>query len=172
MITGWLEHPEFGVNKLLVSVPRKNLKGATDAKPEAVKIYNDVDHDIAKVSGIDPPTTPCLVVVSDLDLKSADTAQPKRSAYSYSAVVGVGYYAEESEKSRNVRDGNYVLRAVMQSLTAMNYSFERAQDYRELNAVRLVNMTGLTQQRVGGAVPKSRLLGMVFADFTILDKAP
>ena len=172
MITAWLEHKEYGVNTLLASVPRKNLSGKDDRKPQAVKVYNDVDFNIAGVVGIDPPELPSIVVVSDMDIRNAQVVQPKQPGVSYTAVVGVGYYADEDDKSLVVKDGNYVLRAVMRSLKMFDDSPDRSKAYRELNKIQLTRMTGLTQQRIGGAVPQSRLLGLVFADFTVLDKAP
>jgi hypothetical protein len=172
MITGWLGHTEFGVNKLLGSVPRSKLGSGVDEKPATVKIYNDVDFDIVSAAGVDPPQVPSLVVVSDVDPKGADIGQQKKPAHTYSCVVGVGYYAEETERDRTVRDGNYVMRAVMQSLMRYHESPERSKAYREINGIRLTLMTGLTVQRVAGAVPPSRLLGLVFADFGVLDKLP
>jgi len=172
LITGWLEHKEFGVGVLLPNVPRQKLKGGTDTAPEKPAVFNDVDFDITKVAGIDPPIVPALVVISDIDLRGGNVAQPKSPSIEYAAVVGIGYYAEEVEKPRNLRDGNYVLRAVLRSLRLYQESPERSKDYRELNAIRITTMTGLTIQRVAGAVPKSRLFGIVFADFKIMDKAP
>lgn len=173
LITGWLEHAEFGVNVLAPLVPRLNLAGKSDKKPPKVTIYNDVDFDIASVHGVDPPVMPALVVVSDVDLRSGDTSEEKKSAINYSAVVGVGYYEEEGEsKALVVRNGNYVLRAVMRSLRAYNWSAERSKDFRELNAIRIAKLTNVTVQRMAGAVPTDRLLGMVFADLLVMDKAP
>lgn len=172
MITGWLGHKDFGANKMLDNVPRNKLGSGTDPKPGAVKIYNDVDYDIVTVAGVDPPETPSVVVVSDVDPKGADIGQPKKSAHMFTAVVGVGYYAEEVERAKTVRDGNYMLLAIMQSLLMWNESPERSKAFRELNGVRLTLMTGLTVQRVAGAVPPSRLLGMVFADLSLMYKLP
>lgn len=172
MLTAWLEHPEFGANKLLATVGRENAKGGKDKAPKKVEIYNDVDFDIAKISGVDPPSVPSLVVISDLDLRGTDAGQIKKSGFEMAAIAGVGYYAEDGYRSDNVRDGNYVLRAVMKSFRRLNAEPTKNLDFRELNGVSLARMTGLTMQRVGGAVPPSRLLGMVFTDWMILDKAP
>lgn len=171
MLTGWLAHPEYGVNKLVLTMPRANLKGVNDDKPDKVDIYNDVDFDIGSVAGIDPPSFPSVVVVADLDLKNTDAGQVHKSAYEIAAVAGIGYYAEEITKARNIRDGNYVLRSVMRSLRRFNKP-SLSTDYRQLNGVGIVRITNLTMQRVAGAVPTSRLLGVVFADLMVLDKAP
>lgn len=172
MFTAWLGHEEFGANKLLDGLPRHKLAGSDDKKPGKIKIYNDVDHDIVSPKGIDPPETPCLVVVSDVDPKGTDIVQMGKRAHEYTCVVGVGYYAEEVERAQVVRDGNYMLRAVMQSFMRYHQSPDRSKDYRELNGIQMTLMTGLTVQRVAGAVPPSQLLGMVFADWKLIDKLP
>jgi len=171
LITGWLEHPEFGINALLPTVSRKNLKGKSDPIPAKPTLYNDVDFNIVTVGGVDPPELPALVVSSDVDLRGDNVEQGKRPGIQVRAVTGIGYYTEETYRNENVRAGNYVMRAVLMSLKRYHESAQRSEAFRELNGVRIVNMTGLTMQQVAGAVPKSRLLGVVFADLLILDKA-
>ena len=170
MITGWLAHKEYGVNGQLVDVPRNKVGSGTDEKPATVKIYNDVDYDIVSVAGVDPPETPSIVVVADVGPKGADIGQQRKSAHEFTAVVGVGYYAEEIERARTVRDGNYVSMAIMHSLLLWNESPDRSKGFRDLNRIRLMLMTGVTIQRVAGAIPPSRLLGMVIADFKLMYK--
>ena len=177
LLTGWLKHPEFGVNALLPQVGRSKLvlsgPAKTDSQPAKVTIYNDVDDEVIDgVIGINPPLVPSLVVVSDIDMRNTDVRQEKKSGREISGVTGIGYYAEEGEsRAANIRDGNYVLRAVMKSLNAWNESPQRSSDYRELNGVRVARLNGITIQRVAGGI-QGKLVGFVMADLFVMDMAP
>lgn len=177
LLVGWLKHPEFGVNKLLDQVGRQKLviSGAPkeDPKPAKVTILSDVDDEvIAGVVGIDPPVVPSLVVVSDIDMRNTDVRQEKKAGREISGVTGIGYYAEEGEsRAANIRDGNYVLRAVIKSLNAYQASAQRSSDYRELNGVRIASLSGMTIQRVAGGI-QGKLVGFVLADLFVMDMAP
>jgi hypothetical protein len=171
MVAGWLAHPNFGVNTLAAAVPRKNLKGAQDKAPPKVTIYTDVDNDIASVSGVDPPSVPALVVVSDIDLRAAEFPE-KRPLIQVSAIAGIGYYDDETTRAEIVRRGNYILRAVLRSMYQYHLSPARSADYRLLNEVRIARVTGLTMSKAAGAIPTSRLLGLVFVDLEVHDMKP
>ena len=68
MITAWLEHADYGVNAILPTLPRNKADGGEDEAPPDVAIYNDVDFQVYEGSRviIVPPSTPSLVVASDM----------------------------------------------------------------------------------------------------------
>lgn len=171
ILTRWLSHPQYGVNKLAPLVPRENMDGKKDPAPVKVDIYNDVDFDLTSIAGITPPSVPSLVIVADLDLRSSDIAQATRQAHLIPAIAGIGYYAEPEYKSDAIKAGNYVLRAVGRSLKLLNEP-NKYQPVRELNNIMVARVVGVVTQRVAGAVPPSGLLGIMFADLQVMNKAP
>lgn len=169
MITAWLGDATNGVNKLLPSVPRDLVGGEEeDEEPKAVALYNDIDFELDSVAGINPPTTPSLVVIVDVNPEGTDIGADK-SGYSYSATGAVAYYAEKVTRARARRDGNYVLRAVGRSIARWNTRHQRD---RELNRILLARITKLSFQRVAGGIPESTLMGILFFEGIVLDKAP
>jgi hypothetical protein len=173
LLTVWLKHPQFGVNALLPGIPRDLVGDATmeDEEPKPVTVYNDVDFELDDVGGFQPPSVPSLAVIADVAPDGVDIAEKLKSGHSYGFTVGIGYYSEfgANNRARARRDGNYVLRAVGQSIVRFSQASQRT---REINQVQISKFTKLTIQRVAGAVPASTLMGMVFADGVLLNKAP
>lgn len=172
ILTQWLKHPVYGVNTLLETVPRAKMNGTFDPKPAKVTIYNDVDFEnMITTGGIQPPKMPSIVLVTDENPKSSDIAQIHKSGHVISMASGIGFYAEQSEISKDIKFGNYVLRAIRRSLHAFNLP-ELSHEGRELNDVKLLKVVQVETQRVAPAVPESYMLGVLFADLLVLDKAP
>lgn len=171
MITAWLGHADYGVNTLVKTVPRNKIGSGKDPLPPKVEIYNDVDWDVVADTRtlITPPTTPSLVVVSDM-LVREDEPQPQKSGREVpNCQVGIGYYAEPGYREAAIIAGDYTLRAVFLSLR--RYHGEQANGYRELNGIRAARITRLEMERVVPNV-QSTLLGLVFAQVLVLDKLP
>src|SRR4026208_1531350 len=110
ILTAWLKDTTYGVNALLANVPRKKMTTGSDPKPPIVDVYNDVDFEIMKDSGIDPPTMPSLVVVSEVTSVTEDFLKSKMdSGHWMRGAAGIAYYTEQSEKSLDIIAGNYVM---------------------------------------------------------------
>lgn len=171
VLTRWFNSTPYGVNALLATVPRKKANGtSSDAKPEKVTIYNDVDFaEILTTGGIKPPSLPALVVVSDVNGKSDDIRKIHVPAHTFTGTAGIGFYAAQTEIGDDIILGDLVLRAVKQSLTKFNLA---PQLERELNKILVGKVMSVEWQRVAPAVPESYMLGVLFADLVILDKAP
>lgn len=172
MVTAWLEHETYGVNALLPGIPRFQIDGETeDPEPPLVTVFNDVDFALSGIGGITPPMTPSIVVVSDGSERSRDIAQPNKAGHEIPGwVVGVGYYAEPGYREAAIIAGNITLRAVAQSIRL--FHGVRSAAYKELNGVMIARFTEITMERVAGAVPDSTLLGLVFAELTLVNKLP
>lgn len=169
ILTEWLKDTEFGVNALLAAIPRKRANGTNDPKPGRVDIYNDVDFDILRDSGLVPPTMPSLVIVSEVTAVTDDFLKKQNSpGHVMRGAAGVAFYAEQTEPNKDVIAGNYVLRAVKQSLNRFNKADQRR---RQLNSV-LIAVTKVEIERVASAVPAIHMLGILFAELFVLDKAP
>lgn len=172
MLTAWLGHEVYGVNALLPEIPRNTMvANEEDPEPDPVNIYNDMDFQFDDVLGFNPPTRPALTVIADTAPDSVDIGEVFKAGHVYGFTVGVGYYPRDVTRSKGRVDGSYVLRAVSQSLVRFNVP-KLSAGYRELNDVKIVKLTKLSIQRVAGAVPESALMGIVFADGLVLNKAP
>jgi hypothetical protein len=174
ILTAWVKDDQYGVNALLAQLPRKKSVAGTsqDEKPKAVTFYNDVDYDIVEVGGINPPTTPALVIVCDSNPRTVDIQNPNASGHKMDEgwVAAFGYYGDQGDRASAIRHGNYVLRAVKMCLTRYN-KYCRGERQR-LNGVVLGRVDRVEFQRAAGAVPGSTFLGLLFADLTVLDTAP
>jgi len=173
MITAWLSHPVYGVNALLPDIPRDLIGGTEeDEEPEEMAaVYNDIDYELDDVLGFNPAKRPSLVVISDSNPEGTDLEQPTKEGHVYSVAGAIGYYPRDVSRGRGRRDGNYVLRAVGQSLVRFNQP-RLSKDYRELNGIKFVRLTKLSFQRTAGAVPESALLGILFFDGIVVNKLP
>lgn len=171
MVTAWLEHEQWGVNALIPTTPRLKLDGDEDPEPSPVEIFNDIDFTVMESAGgiIQPPTAPSIVVVSDALGRDDEVRQPKKAGHEIPWQVGVGYYAEPGYREEAIIAGNAVLRTVMRSLNL--YHGIRADGYRVLNGVHCAQVTRLEIERVAPGVA-STLVGMVFADVTVVNKLP
>jgi hypothetical protein len=173
MVTAWLGHAVYGVNALLPNVSRDLIGGEEeDEEPELVTIYNDIDFELDDVAGFNPAKRPALAVICDVNPEGTDISQPDKPGHEYGLTGAIAYYAKEgTPRARARRDGNYVLRAAGQSLARFNRP-QLSKDFRQLNDVLLARLTKLSFQRVAGAVPESSLMGIVFFEGILLNKAP
>ncbi len=172
MVTAWLEHDTYGVNALLPVIPRLKLDGSEDPEPPEVSVFNDVDFTVVESAvGIVPPSTPSIVVVSDGTSRDVESGQPVKPGHKLEDwLVAVGYYAEPGYREEAIVAGDYTMRAISQSLQRLHG--QRAKEYRELNGVMIARITQIDIERVAPGVPQSTLLGLVFAQLTILNKLP
>lgn len=172
LITAWLGHATHGVNALLPAVPRDLVGGEEeDEEPDAVDFYNDVDFEIDGVAGINPPTVPSIVVIVDVNPEGTDIGQQEKPGHNYSFTGAIAYYAEDTTRAKARLDGDYVLRATGRSLARYNRP-RASKGYRELNDIEIIRLTKLSFQRVAGAVPESSLMGILFVEGIVMDKAP
>lgn len=179
ILTAWLQHDQYGVNAMLATLPRwtgfyeeDETTPINDPLPPDVDVYNDVDvKEILTTGGLRPPTMPSLVVVVDMNPKTVDIKDPNASGHEMSVAAGIGFYAEQTEVEKDIVRGDYVLRAVKKSLVRFN-SPVLSKDYRKLNDYSLSRIVSIETQRVASAVPESFMLGILFADLIVLDKAP
>lgn len=164
MMERWLKDETFGVNALLLNVPRSEEHDL----PEPVVIYTDLsDEDIA--ADRDPPATPALVAVVD----SATTSRPVQGRLAVemeSVTVAIAYVDRDRGMIRSKLDGGYTLRAVRQSMTLLQAC--RDDNYRMLNRIKILKVNQITEYRVTGSVGRSTLLGFVLVELHVQDLAP
>lgn len=170
MYDRWLRHPEYGVAAMLPTIPRVvPALGATPAtvisEPTMPTIYNDVEHE-SVVREIDPDKEPALVVFTDSDPDVP--MHPNRRAVDRTVTTTIAYTTREMPPLRAVQWGGLILRAVKLSVGHFNDQ-RKAKGYRELNGVSIQAVRSVTEQRVSGAVGRSRLWGFLLVDSTVLD---
>jgi hypothetical protein len=175
ILANWLKHPDYGVNAMLATLPRFNKIGSTtskDPKPADVTVFSDVDTpEILTTSGWAPPKIPALIIMTDLNPRPIDISKATMPGHFFTAFSGIGYFAEMTEREKNIVQGGYVLRAVKKSLKIYNEP-KYSNPNRELNSVQVSRIDSVELQRVASAVPESLMLGVVFVNMTVLDKAP
>lgn len=177
MLVKWLEHDQYGVNALAAELPRltgeldEDNDPIEDPAPAAVTVFSDLTPEINHTEGLRPPKMPCIVVIVDANPKTVDIGKRGKPAHEISAAVGIGFYAEQTDIERDIITGDYILRALKQSLTLFNEP-HLSRDYRELNKIQLTKVESIETQRVASAVPESHMLGILFADLLVLDKLP
>jgi hypothetical protein len=178
MLAAWLADETYGVNALLPDLPRwtglndEDDNPIDDPLPADVTIFSEVDAPgIMTDGGLRPSKMPSLVIVVDENQRTSDIGVIGKPGHWLTAVAGIGFYAEQTEREKDIIHGNYVMRAVKQSLTLFNEPKYSGQ-YRKLNQYTLSKIEGVEIQRVAPAVPSSHMLGIVFADLRVLDEAP
>ena len=157
LISGFLQHPEHGVNEMASTLPRQNLGGAPDdAAPPLVSIFNDVDHtSVAK--DLTAPKVPALLVWSD---SSADVTMQGYSI-AKDIMLAIGFVTSDGvDDLVTNRACGYILRGGLLTLKRYN-SQDKSKGYRELNGIRILEIKSVNEQRVTAAVGRQKMWGFL-----------
>lgn len=169
LIDRWLHHDIYGVEQMLITVPRKNPEGTAFDLPKTPHILNDFeDDDVA--TELDPDKAPALVVFVDTDSRVGKVEQDRQISAT-PLVVSVAYITRDVPPSVGQRDGAFVLRAVKKSLTNYNSS-TKAEGYRTLNGIMIAEIKGISERRVIAGLGASEMFGFVFARVNVIDSEP
>lgn len=157
LLSAFAEHPEHGINALRLTIPRTNLGGAPDdAEPPAVTIFNDADtKEVAK--DLTAPKVPALVFWGD---SSADVSLRgyKRAK---EVVIAAGFITDAGEDPLVInRACGYILRAGQLTFDRYN-SQPLSKQYRELNGVRVLELSSVKEDRITATVGKQKMWGFL-----------
>jgi hypothetical protein len=161
----WLHHPEHGVAAMLALVPRVRPGEPDITMPTVPTIYNDVE-DQSVAREIDPAAEPALVIFTDSD--PVIPMHPNRRPADRRLTTTIAYTTREMEPVQAIQWGGVILRAVAMTLRRFNDQ-SLARDYREVNGIKIMEIETVREQRVSGAVGRSKLWGFLLSDAKVLD---
>lgn len=179
IVSEWLKNPTHGVNALLASIPRNKIKGGVYPKPEKVTIYDDCTDDCVAME-LQPEATPAVVVFCDseirYDMDMQDHSDQKKGQKAEGLTMVAAYMVADKDPIEARQEGNFVLRAVKNSLNRYNNPRTRGRktvnDHGILNDVHVVKISDLRVQRVAGSVGQLTLAGFVLATLWLYDRRP
>jgi len=179
IISNWLKDPTHGVNALLSTMPRNKIGAGTYTKPKPVSIYDDCTDDCVAME-LEPDDVPAIVVFCDSDIRFLmdmhDPKEQKKGQKAEGLTMVAAYIVRDMDPLDARQQGNFVLRAVKNSLNRFNNPRTRgaqtSDDLGRLNDVSVVKISDLRVQRVAGSVGQSTLAGFVLATLWLYDKRP
>lgn len=157
LISSYLEHLEHGINEMAGTVPRRTLGGGPDdPAPPVVPVFNDVTtksvaHDLVA------PKLPAIVVWGD---SSADVALTGYKIAKEIVVCLAFFSADSSDDLVMNRACGYILRGGLLTLARYNHQ-DKSKDYRELNGVRVMKLSSVTEERVTATVGRQKMHGFL-----------
>lgn len=156
LLSDFLRDPEHGVNEMAGTLPRKSPTGVDYPAPPVVKVYSDMDTpEVAR--DLTAPSLPAVIVWGD-----SDTSTTYRGyKVARDVVIAIGYVTEDSvDDLVTNRECGYILRGGI--LTFGRYNDQkRSEGYRELNGIRIMEVSKVTEQRVTAAVGRQKLWGFL-----------
>lgn len=158
LLASWLLHVDHGVNEITQSLPRTALNGLPDdPAPPIVVVQNDSD-DESVAKDLSPSEVPALVVWGD---SSEGVTLSKSNLIAREVAIAIGYVTSDTADDRTaIRDCGYVLRGGMLSLRRFNSQANSA-GYRELNGIKIMELTRVKEQRVTVALGRFKMWGFL-----------
>lgn len=151
--------PDHGVNELAQSIPRTNLAPSPDdSAPPIVAIFSDID-DAGTAREMDPPDVPALVFWG---ASEADITQKGLLPIAKKITIAAAYVtAEDADPLTTIRDCGYILRAQAISMMSRFNRVTLSAAYRELNGVRITEVTDVNEYRLTATVGRRKMWGLL-----------
>lgn len=167
LLSRWAADADHGVNDLAQSIPRTNFAPTPDdPAPPIVDIFSDVD-DAGTAREMDPPTVPALVFwgASEADLKKKGDLPISRRITIAAAYVT----AEDADPLTAIRDCGYILRAEAISIMSRFNRVSLSAAYRELNGIRITEVTDVNEYRLTASVGRRKMWGLLEINATVIE---
>lgn len=166
LVSAFLLHPMHGVNVITQSLPRTTLNSAPDdPAPPVVPVENDSDNEsVAK--DLTPSAVPALVVWGD---SSVSIKLSKGNLIAREVAIAIGYVTSDTADALGaVRDCGYIMRGLILSLKRFN-SQSNSAGYRELNGIKILELSEGEEQRITAAVGRFKMWGFVIVRAIVIE---
>lgn len=165
LLSGFCKHPEHGINEMASTLPRQVFGSQTPpAAPPAVQIYNDVD-DKSVATDLTAPSLPAVILWGD------SSAPIKMHGYKIArnVIIIVAFVATESEDDLVMNSASgYILRGGLLTLGRYNNQ-EKSAGYRELDGIRILEISNVEEERVTMAVGVQKLWGWLKVSASVVE---
>lgn len=157
LLAAFAAHEEHGINEMSQSLPRQNLGTKPDDEaPPIVPIFNDVD-DSSVAKDLTAPETPAVIFWGDsaADIKLQGYKVAKEVAIACAFITD----ASSDDLVMNVACG-YILRGATLTFERYNNQ-ENSKGYRDLNGIRVLKISSITEQRVTAPMGRQKMQGFL-----------
>ncbi len=165
LLSGFCKHPDHGINEMASTLPRQAFGGQlAPLAPPLVSIFNDVD-DKSVAKDLTAPSLPAVILWGD------SSAEVKMRGYKIARniVVIIALVATESEDDLVMNGASgYILRGGLLTLGRYNNQ-DKSAGYRELDGVRVLEISSVEEQRATVAVGVQKMWGWLKADVTVVE---
>lgn len=163
LFSAWLKDTN-GVNVILATLPRKKIDGTDQDAPPLVTVVNDVE-DASVAASLSPDSVPALMLWGDSDAEVNVAKYPTARE----VVVAAAFVTDDSaDPLTSITNCGYVLRAAR--LSMMRYRSQRiSADFRELNGIKVVDVSSVKEHRVSATVGRRKMWGFLDIRATVVE---
>lgn len=159
LIANWLrQNIDGGLNDMIQSIPRKALNPADpdDPAPPIIPVCDDIT-DKGTAANLEPDEVPCLMFFAD---GTADDVDMKGYKIAKQVALCAAYVtAEDADPLSSARENGYILRGARLSLG--RYNTAAGKPFRELNGIKVMEISKVREHRVTAAVGRRKLWGFL-----------
>lgn len=165
LLSGFCEHPAHGINEMASTLPRQAFGGQlAPPAPPVVAIFNDVD-DASVAKDLTAPSLPAVIVWGD----NSTSIKLRGYKVARGVTIIIAFITAESEDDLVMnRACGYILRGGLLTMERYN-SQEKSAGYRELDGVKILEVTNVKEQRFTTAVGVQKLWGWLQVDATVVE---
>jgi len=157
LLAAFSKLPEHGANAIAATLPRAKFGGGQWPAPRPMKIFDDVN-DAEIAAALDPKEVPCLMFWGD---SQTDAPATKLYRVAKNVTIACAYVTDSGESPERANsESGLVLRAEALSLHRYNHQ-ENSKGYRELNGIRVFEVTSVAQQDVTATVGRRKMWGFL-----------
>lgn len=165
LLANFARLPDGGVNDMAQSIPRKNIDPLQpdDPAPPLVAVVDDVT-DKGVAANLDPSEVPALMIFGD------STAEVSYRGYKIAREVSIAaafITAEDADPIESARVCGYILRGAR--LTFGRYNTSAGKPYRELNGIKVMEITKSEETRITAAVGRRKMWGFLDIRATVVE---
>jgi len=176
LVAGFLAHATFGINAIAATLPHHAFSAPGDATvendaPPVVSIYNDATHPKLNLdSGYDPDDFPAVLVLRETrELEGSAKMDRSRAPVPRQLGIVIAFVTDTgADPITAQRACEAILRAAELSL-ARYQSQGNAQGYRELNGIRVMDVTRWKRVEESAALDRVKFWGWLDVELTVVD---
>lgn len=154
LIDAWWQNPTHGLMEMALSLPRHNLGALPDDNaPPTPTFYNDADSKKGLLTDAGPDKVPAWVTWGDSQI---DVPTVRGYKIARQCILGVAFItAPDQDELEMNRAFGYLARGAIISAQRYN-SQSNSQGLRELNGVKIHEISSVTEQRIVATDPAGR----------------
>jgi hypothetical protein len=176
LVAGFLAHATFGVNAMASTLPHRAFSAPGDPTidthaPPAVAIYNDAECATLNLeSGYTPPEFPAVIVLRDTrELDGSAKLDRGRAPTPRQICIVVAYVTDTNADTIAAQAAcESILRAAELSLKRYE-SQGNADGYRELNGIRVMEVTRWRRVEESAALDRVKFWGWLDVELKVVD---